>query len=108
MLTQVLAGGVTINDRLPQIVQDNLPFGSIGDSSTGNCNSRAGFEHLSQMNAACTQAKYIAMDLLAASITPFAKRMLTFTERTGRRYGPASRRSGSRGNHSRSCRSDRV
>jgi coniferyl-aldehyde dehydrogenase len=85
MLTQVHAGGVTINDTLLHIVQDNLPFGGVGDSGIGNYHGKAGFERLSHMKAVYTQAKYTATDLLGAPFTPFAKRMLRFTERMARR-----------------------
>jgi coniferyl-aldehyde dehydrogenase len=85
MLTQVHAGGVTINDTLLHIVQDNLPFGGVGDSGIGNYHGKAGFERLSHMKAVYTQAKYTATDLLGAPFTPFAKRILRFTERMARR-----------------------
>lgn len=85
MLTQVHAGGVTINDTLLHIVQDNLPFGGVGDSGIGNYHGKAGFERLSHMKAVYTQTKYTATDLLGAPFTPFAKRMLRFSEEMARR-----------------------
>jgi coniferyl-aldehyde dehydrogenase len=85
VLTQIHAGGVTINDTLMHILQDNLPFGGVGDSGIGNYHGKDGFEHLSHMKAVYGQAKYTATDLLGAPYTPFVKRMLKFTEALGRR-----------------------
>jgi coniferyl-aldehyde dehydrogenase len=85
ILTQVHAGGVTINDTLMHILQANLPFGGVGDSGIGNYHGRDGFERLSHMKAVYTQAKYTATDLLGAPFTPFVKRMLKITEALGRR-----------------------
>ena len=85
VLTQVHAGGVTINDTLLHIAQDNLPFGGVGDSGVGNYHGQAGFEHLSHMKAVYHQARYTATDLLGAPFTPFAKKILKFTEKMARR-----------------------
>ena len=85
VLTKVHAGGVTINDTLLHILQDNLPFGGVGDSGTGNYHGKAGFERLSHMKAIYRQVKYTATDLLGAPVTPFVKRMLKLTEAIGRR-----------------------
>lgn len=47
ILTQTHAGGVTINDCLTHIAQDDMPFGGVGDSGIGAYHGKEGFTSLS-------------------------------------------------------------
>jgi coniferyl-aldehyde dehydrogenase len=47
VLTQTHAGGVTINDCLTHIAQDDMPFGGVGDSGIGAYHGKEGFVSLS-------------------------------------------------------------
>jgi coniferyl-aldehyde dehydrogenase len=47
VLTQTHAGGVTINDCLTHIAQDDMPFGGVGDSGIGAYHGKEGFTSLS-------------------------------------------------------------
>ena len=76
ILRDVHAGGVTINDTLLHVVQDNLPFGGVGDSGIGNYHGKDGFERLSHMKAVFYQAKHPGTDMLGAPYTDFVKRMI--------------------------------
>jgi len=48
VLDETTSGGVTINDVIYHIAQNNLPFGGIGPSGMGHYHGRAGFETFSQ------------------------------------------------------------
>lgn len=60
-LSQILActhaGGVTLNDTMLHIAQDDLPFGGIGPSGMGSYHGRDGFDTFSHLKAVCTQAR---------------------------------------------------
>ena len=43
VLAETIAGGVTINDTLWHIAQEDLPFGGVGDSGQGSYHGEAGF-----------------------------------------------------------------
>ena len=43
MLRHTIAGGVTINDTLWHIAQEELPFGGVGASGQGAYHGEAGF-----------------------------------------------------------------
>lgn len=75
VLQNVHAGGVTINDVLLHVLQDNLPFGGVGDSGMGNYHGRDGFERLSHMKAVFLQSGVTGTDILAAPYTSFVKGM---------------------------------
>ena len=47
VLRQTHAGGVTINDCLTHIAQDDMPFGGVGDSGIGAYHGKEGFLSLS-------------------------------------------------------------
>ncbi|MGE8358308.1 MAG: aldehyde dehydrogenase family protein, partial [Microvirgula sp.] len=60
-LSQILAsthaGGVTLNDTMLHIAQDDLPFGGIGPSGMGSYHGRDGFDTFSHLKAVCAQAR---------------------------------------------------
>jgi coniferyl-aldehyde dehydrogenase len=47
VLSETHAGGVTINDCLTHIAQDDMPFGGVGDSGIGAYHGKEGFVSLS-------------------------------------------------------------
>jgi acyl-CoA reductase-like NAD-dependent aldehyde dehydrogenase len=51
VLTDTVAGGVTINDTILHIAQEDLPFGGVGPSGMGEYHGRAGFEAFSKRKA---------------------------------------------------------
>lgn len=79
ILRDVHAGGITINDTLLHVVQDNLPFGGVGDSGMGNYHGQAGFERLSHMKAVFYQAKHTGTDKLSAPYDKPTKKMAALT-----------------------------
>lgn len=47
VLSETMAGGVTINDTILHQTQDNLPFGGVGASGMGGYHGKAGFDEFS-------------------------------------------------------------
>jgi acyl-CoA reductase-like NAD-dependent aldehyde dehydrogenase len=62
-LTGTVAGGVTINDTILHIAQDDLPFGGVGPSGMGHYHGREGFLAFSKAKAVFRQSRFNAMGL---------------------------------------------
>lgn len=71
VLTQTVAGGVTVNDTLLHIAQDTLPFGGVGASGMGAYHGYDGFLAFTKMKPVFYQARFNGMGLLSA---PYGKR----------------------------------
>jgi coniferyl-aldehyde dehydrogenase len=56
ILNETISGGVTINDTILHIAQDNLPFGGVGDSGMGAYHGHDGFVAFSKKKAVFTQS----------------------------------------------------
>ena len=65
VLARTLAGGVTVNDTLLHIAQDDLPFGGIGPSGMGAYHGEEGFRAFSHMKPVFIQARFNAAGLLS-------------------------------------------
>ncbi len=63
VLDETVAGGVTVNDTLLHIAQDNLPFGGVGPSGMGHYHGREGFLALSKQKAVFRQSRLNGMGL---------------------------------------------
>lgn len=64
VMKQTVAGGVTVNDTLFHIAQDNLPFGGVGPSGMGAYHGAAGFETFSKLKPVFHQARLNGAGLL--------------------------------------------
>lgn len=64
ILAQTTSGGVTVNETLLHIAQDELPFGGVGASGMGEYHGRAGFETFSKAKAVFIQPRLSALKLL--------------------------------------------
>ena len=64
VLSRTVAGGVTVNDTLLHIAQDDLPFGGVGASGMGSYHGQAGFETFSAMKPVFRQARFNGAGLL--------------------------------------------
>jgi coniferyl-aldehyde dehydrogenase len=71
VLTETTAGGVTINDTILHIAQDDLPFGGVGPSGMGHYHGRDGFLTFSKQKAVFRQSRLNAMGLFKP---PYGKR----------------------------------
>jgi coniferyl-aldehyde dehydrogenase len=74
VLARTVAGGVTINDTMLHVVQEELPFGGVGPSGMGEYHGRWGFETFSKRKAVFTQSRINGMDLLKP---PYGRRAET-------------------------------
>ena len=63
MLDETVAGGVTINDTILHIAQDELPFGGVGPSGMGCYHGDAGFRTFSAQKAVFRQSRLSGIGL---------------------------------------------
>ena len=64
ILRRTLSGGVTVNETLLHIAQDELPFGGVGPSGMGEYHGRAGFEAFSKRRSVFYASRLNALRLL--------------------------------------------
>ncbi len=72
VLTHTTSGGVTINDVVMHVAQEDLPFGGVGPSGMGSYHGRDGFKTFSHAKAIYTQSKTVSK-LAAAMRPPYKK-----------------------------------
>ena len=58
VLENTTSGGVTINDVVFHVGQDNAPFGGVGPSGTGSYHGVEGFKNFSHTKTIYTQSKF--------------------------------------------------
>ncbi|HPP47663.1 MAG TPA: aldehyde dehydrogenase family protein, partial [Accumulibacter sp.] len=63
VLDGTLSGGVTINDVILHIAQDELPFGGVGESGMGRYHGYAGFQTFSVAQAVFRQSRLAGIGL---------------------------------------------
>ena len=68
VLDGTISGGVTLNDVMMHIAQEDLPFGGVGASGTGSYHGFDGFRNFSHPRAIYSQSSLIAR--LAKTIRP--------------------------------------
>ena len=73
VLTHTTSGGVTINDVVMHVAQEDLPFGGVGPSGMGSYHGHDGFKTFSHAKAIYTQSKTVSK--LAAAIRPPYKKV---------------------------------
>lgn len=66
VLNQTVSGGVTINDTLLHIAQDDLPFGGVGPSGMGCYHGFDGFKTFSAKKAVFRQSRLSGIGLFKA------------------------------------------
>jgi coniferyl-aldehyde dehydrogenase len=69
VLEETVAGGVTVNDTILHIAQENLPFGGVGPSGMGHYHGSEGFKTFSKQKAVFYQSRLNGM---SCSIRPMA------------------------------------
>ena len=75
MLTHTTSGGVTVNDVVMHVAQEDLPFGGVGPSGSGAYHGVDGFKTFSHAKAVFTQSK-INVAELAGLRPPYGEKML--------------------------------
>lgn len=58
VLNETIAGGVTINDAVWHVAQENLPFGGVGASGMGSYHGEHGFRTFSKEKPVFIQARW--------------------------------------------------
>jgi coniferyl-aldehyde dehydrogenase len=64
VLAQTVSGGVTVNETLLHIAQEELPFGGVGPSGMGEYHGHAGFETFSKRKAVFLPSRLSALKML--------------------------------------------
>jgi coniferyl-aldehyde dehydrogenase len=78
VLSQVTAGGVTLNDCALHITQHNMPFGGVGPSGMGHYHGHAGFLTFTKAMPVFEQAGWSSFWLLKPPFKGLADKMLKF------------------------------
>ena len=81
LIERVMSGGVTVNDALMHVGQDDLPFGGVGESGMGHYHGREGFSTFSKLRPVFRQARWSSIALLMPPYRSFADKMMTFFSR---------------------------
>ena len=78
VLENTVSGGVTVNDVIFHIAQNNLPFGGVGPSGMGHYHGRAGFETFSKKKGVFLQSRFTPLKFLRPPYGPFTDRVIRF------------------------------
>jgi coniferyl-aldehyde dehydrogenase len=76
VLSETISGGVSINETMMHVVQDDLPFGGVGPSGMGHYHAREGFETFSKKKAVFRQARLNTTGLLRPPFGKMVDRLL--------------------------------
>lgn len=76
VLHETVSGGVTINDTMLHVAQDDLPFGGVGPSGMGRYHGQEGFETFSNKKAIFSQSRITLIPLLYPPYTRLTDLML--------------------------------
>ena len=63
VLSRTTSGGVTVNDVVMHVAQEDLPFGGIGPSGMGSYHGVDGFKRFSHAKAVFTQSRFNVAEL---------------------------------------------
>lgn len=72
VLTRTTSGGVTVNDVIMHVAQEDLPFGGVGPSGMGSYHGHDGFLNFSHAKSIYTQSNTVSK-LAAAMRPPYKK-----------------------------------
>ncbi len=81
VLQKTTSGGVTVNDALWHVAQENLPFGGVGKSGIGAYHGAAGFETFSHMKPVFYQSKFASGGLMRPPYTAKTDKVLSFVRK---------------------------
>lgn len=76
VLNSSIAGGVSINDTLLHIAQDDLPFGGVGPSGQGHYHGEFGFRQFSKEKPVFVQSRWSGGGLIRPPYGPRIGRLL--------------------------------
>lgn len=72
-IRETFSGGMTLNDTHLHVIQDQMPFGGIGNSGMGHYHGQEGFKTFSHAKAVFKQRRLTLTTLLKPPYTPFRK-----------------------------------
>ena len=78
VLKRTTSGGVTINDTLLHVAQEDLPFGGVGPSGMGAYHGEEGFRNFSHAKAVFVQSRLSSIELLRPPYGARFTRMMRF------------------------------
>ncbi|MBC8023260.1 MAG: coniferyl aldehyde dehydrogenase [Burkholderiales bacterium] len=81
VLEETISGGVTVNETILHIAQDDLPFGGVGASGMGEYHGRAGFETFSKGKAVFHQPRWNLLGLFRPPYGPRFERLMRLLAR---------------------------
>jgi len=81
VIERVMSGGVTVNDALMHVGQDDMPFGGVGESGMGHYHGYEGFLTFSKLRPVFRQARWASTKLLVPPYGRLAERVLGFLAR---------------------------
>jgi len=76
VLNETVAGGVTINDTILHIAQDDLPFGGVGPSGMGCYHGFEGFQTFSARKSVFHQSRFSGIGLFKAPYGALFERLI--------------------------------
>jgi coniferyl-aldehyde dehydrogenase len=76
VLAETTSGGVTVNETMLHIAQDDLPFGGVGPSGMGGYHARQGFDAFSQRKSVFRQSRINTTGLLRPPYGKMADRVI--------------------------------
>jgi len=81
VLQNTVSGGVTVNDVLWHVGQENLPFGGVGESGVGAYHGEAGFNTFSHLKPVFYQSRFASSAMLRPPFTSKTDRLLSFVRK---------------------------
>jgi coniferyl-aldehyde dehydrogenase len=78
VLARTTSGGVTVNDTIFHIAQNDLPFGGVGPSGMGSYHGFDGFLTFSKKKGVFLQSRFTTLGLLRPPYGALARRMADF------------------------------
>ena len=81
VLERTVAGGVSVNETVMHIAQNELPFGGVGPSGMGHYHGRDGFLTFSKQKPVLYQARFSSLTLMRPPYRRVADLLLKFLTR---------------------------
>ncbi|MFQ5562196.1 MAG: coniferyl aldehyde dehydrogenase [Parvularculaceae bacterium] len=81
MLERTVSGGVTVNDTMMHVAQENLPFGGVGKSGVGVYHGEAGFETFSHMKPVFYQSRFASSGALLPPYSAKTDKLLSIVKK---------------------------
>ena len=78
LLARTTSGGVTVNDTILHIAQNDLPFGGVGPSGMGSYHGFDGFLTFSKKKGVFLQSRFTTLGLLRPPYGTLARRVTDF------------------------------